>query len=146
MKVLVCLMFLNNAFGTPDLRLIIQGAMRLAIHCNLHSIPSPSVDKYPESVLPPPANDLEVRDRMVAFWHAFTMDRGARISGVGNVVASDDVRTFERQQCSHSNLFILRQIIRTVFPQSLNNRLSVGLKRSVRHCLPLKFRFEGRNS
>jgi hypothetical protein len=67
------------------------GAMRLAMHCNLHSIPSLKVSDYSPSVLPPPENDMEVRDRMAAFWFTFILDRGGRVARGRRVIAPDEV-------------------------------------------------------
>jgi hypothetical protein len=68
--------------------------MRIASTCNLHAIASVHPDSSAltsPSILAPATNELELYDRINAFWGAFILDRAGSICSGLEVALSDDV-------------------------------------------------------
>jgi hypothetical protein len=68
--------------------------MRLAMAYNLHAISTPNdLNSVSSPVLTTPSNDLEVCERINAFWGVFILDRmGSLVTGL-DVAIPDSVRT-----------------------------------------------------
>ncbi|CAE7150524.1 unnamed protein product [Rhizoctonia solani] len=98
--VLVTEYLLNRGRFREAYHQIIQ-TTRFAIGCNLHKVTSavwrPNMSTGPSALLPPPIDSIELGDRILAFWAAFTLDQKCCIMGLPSSFSKvDDLDTRSR--------------------------------------------------